>query len=64
MNSLRSITLVTCARCAHRVIEHMAEGEHPDLPGMMPCEVPGCECVDFHRCDRCPECGYAERLIL
>ena len=51
------ITEVACVRCGHRVIEHMAEGEHPDLPGKMPCEVAGCECVDFHFChsDDCKE---------
>lgn len=45
---LRSISEATCDHCGHRIAQHMAESEHPDLPGMMPCEVAGCECVDFH----------------
>ena len=56
--TLGSITEARCARCGHPIDTHMAEDEHPELPGMMPCEAPGCECVDFHRCltSECPEC--------
>ena len=62
---LSSIIRATCARCTHLVTGHMAEGDHPDLPGMMPCESPGCECVDFHRCDQpdCPECALANARL-
>lgn len=54
---MRRITDVRCARCDHAITEHLAEGEHPELPGM-PCVEDGCECVDFHWCGlpTCREC--------
>jgi len=54
-----SITEVRCVRCGHLITEHGAVGDRPDIDlEYMPCEVPGCECVDFHFClsDDCAEC--------
>jgi hypothetical protein len=57
-----SILDVLCVRCHHRVVEHGAVGDRPDIdPEFMPCETPGCECVDFHFCDR-PDCTECVRL--
>jgi hypothetical protein len=56
---LASITTARCVRCGHTLLEHGAEGDRPDInPSYMVCEVPGCECVDFHLCGRedCSEC--------
>lgn len=59
MTPLGRIADVRCMRCGHVITEHMGEGEHPELPGLMPCVADGCECVDFHFCGRsaCVECA-------